>query len=175
MQILQPNTDMNTRVLKNEATDFTTFVTDHRPWRQDPHFLCLLAESGIRDWECRILWLPKPERRLRDQLGLQHNVSVPGGRTRPSRSPVDCKNGPFLTNLQPRLLLVRVVEGRAPETVEVKAIGISDNPPLYRLLADGKTYGLNVKTTGLPAGQYLATTFDDSGQIPAFDVQFTLR
>jgi hypothetical protein len=88
---------------------------------------------------------------------------------------VDCKNGPFLGDLNARLSLVRLVKGQAPEQVEVKVVGISDNPPIYRIQADGKTYHLNVKTTNLSAGDYLATTFDDSGQIPAFEVQFTLR
>jgi hypothetical protein len=167
LQIFQPNTDMNTRVLKNEATNITTFVRNIDPGGRIPTFSVFSLNQASVTGNAVSCGYQTPVENSVYNLGSNLAFRF--------QAAVDCKNGPFLGNLQARLSLVRLVEGRAPESVEVKVVGISNNPPVYRLQADGKTYHLNVKTTNLSPGVYLATTFDDSGRIPAFEVQFTLR
>jgi hypothetical protein len=167
VQIFQPNTDMNTRVLKNEATDITTFVKNIDPGGRTRTFSVFsLNQASVTGNAVSCGYQTPVEGSV---YNLSSNLAFR------FQAAVDCKNGPFLGDLNARLSLVRLVKGQAPEQVEVKVVGISDNPPIYRIQADGKTYHLNVKTTNLSSGDYLATTFDDSGQIPAFEVQFTLR
>jgi hypothetical protein len=173
VQIEQNNTTSNTRALKNEATDFTTFVADLDPGGRTRTFSVFsLNQASVigNAVSCGLQNLSDGSVFQADaSITFQFKAAVEGG---------NCKNGPFLTTLRPRLSVVRLVEGRAPEAVEIQAAGISDFPPFYRLLADG-TYKLNMKLKveppAVPAGDYLATTFDDSGQIPAFWVQFSLR
>jgi hypothetical protein len=89
----------------------------------------------------------------------------------------NCSNGPFLTNLNPRLVLLQVTN---------LSTGNASPHPVPYMLADGTTcpvtgcsyrasgngWILNVKASSLqgsPSGiTYFGTTFDDSDQIPSF-------
>jgi len=92
----------------------------------------------------------------------------------------NCSNGPFLTNLHARLVLVQLnnlsTAGAAPHRVDFT---LSDGTPctesspcFYNLSTS--TWILNVSTKGLQGAVngvltgYLGTTIDDSNQIPTF-------
>jgi WD40 repeat protein len=166
LQIFQPNTDEHTKLLKNEATDVTTFFTNIDPGGTVDDFSVFSLNQAAVTGSAVSCGYQSPIEGSVYNLGSNLSFRF--------QAAINCKKGPFENDLEARLSLVRLVEDGAPHPVEVKVVGISDAPPIYRLQADG-TYHLNVKTTNLLAGDYLATTFDDSGQIPAFEVQFTLR
>lgn len=166
LQIFQPNTDANTRVLRNEATEITTFVTNLDPGGTTDEFSVFSLNQASVAGNAVSCGYQSPI-----VEGSVHNL----GSTLSFRfqAAANCSSGPFLMNLQPRLSLVRLTKGQAPHPVPVEVAGSSGEPPLYRLQPDGKTYKLNVKATN--PGDYIATTFDDSGKIPVFWVQFTVR
>jgi hypothetical protein len=80
--------------------------------------------------------------------------------------------------IMPLLMITQLVPGKAPisETVNVK--GNSGGLPLF--LFSGNTWQLQVDSTNLPVGEYLATVIDLSNpisnpNIPAFGVKFSLK
>jgi hypothetical protein len=169
LQIFQPNTDLNTRVLKNEAADITTFVRSIDPGgRIDTFSVFSLNQTSVTTGSAVFCGYQSP---VHEGSEHKQGSTIPF-KFKAANAAANCKNGPFLMNLRPRLSLVRLVEGQAPHPVEVQVPGNSGDPPFYRL--DGQTYHLNLKTKNLPPGKYIATTFDDS--VPAaLDVEFTLR
>ena len=139
LQIFQPNTNMNTRVLKNEATDITTFVKNLDPGGTvDDFSVFSLNQTSVTGNAVSCGYESPIEGSV---YNLSSNLSFR------FQAAVNCKKGPFGGNLRARLSLVRIVEGGAPHPVVVQVVGISDAPPIYRVQADGKTYHLNVKTT----------------------------
>jgi hypothetical protein len=169
-QIFQPNTDANTRLLRNEATEITTFVKNLDPGGEtDGYSVYSLNQASVRPgaqscgYEAPIL--EGSVQNVGSTLSFRFTAIGPDS--------IDCSVGPFLNNLLARLTVVRLVEGQAPQPVTVKVAGGSGISPQYRLQGDGRTYKLQVKIDN--PGEYLATTFDDSGQIPAFWVQFIIR
>jgi hypothetical protein len=164
LQIFQPNTGGNTRVLKNEATDITTFVKNMDPGgRIDTFSVFSLNEAKVKHEVSCVYETPMLE-------GSVHNLG-----SSLSFKFRDCRTGPLLDPLLPRLSLVRLGDnGQAAQPVAFDDAGSSGGAPGYRLQPDG-TYNLNAKPIDALPGDYLATTFDDSGEIPAFWVQFKLR
>jgi hypothetical protein len=168
-KISQIPSDMDTRFLRNEAQDITTFVK--------------LADPGGTRSSFSIYSLNQaPVAGSATSCGYQTPITegaVLSSGTLPFRfqAAVNCSTGPFRTDLIPRLSLVRLVKDSAPHRETVEVAGNSGAPPIYRLQADGKTYKLEISTKHLPPGVYIATTFEDStpAKIPAFDVQFTLE
>jgi hypothetical protein len=166
LQIFQPNTDANTRVLRNEATEITTFVKNLDPGGEtDGYSVYSLNQASVSSGAGSCGYAAPIV-----EGSIQNAGSTLSFRFQAS---VDCSAGPFLKDLLPRLTVVRLAEGQAPQPVTVKVAGGSGISPQYRLQADGKTYKLQVKIDN--PGEYLATTFDDSGQISAFWVQFFIR
>jgi hypothetical protein len=96
-------------------------------------------------------------------------------------------NGPFLTNLQPLLLIVQLPPTAtpplltpAPLPITVQVAGGSGGPPIFTLGGTGSTgnnttYQLQVKTTNMSVGNYRATVIDLNNVIPSFGVDFTLQ
>lgn len=91
-----------------------------------------------------------------------------------------CAKGPFITNLLPRLTLVLLNPNNLNSSTQepVNTQGCSNqcfspyfNPPV----GQGSTWELQVDTTGLPAGTYIATTIDDTGNITEFSTIITLQ
>ena len=172
-KISQIPSDMDTRFLRNEAQDITTFVK--------------LADPGGTRSSFSIYSLNQaPVAGSATSCGYQTPITegaILSSGTLPFRfqAAANCSTGPFRKDLHPHLSLVRLVkDGAAPhqETIEVAGnSGVPPAPPIYRLQADGKTYKLEISTKHLPPGVYIATTFEDStpAKIPAFDVQFTLE
>lgn len=97
----------------------------------------------------------------------------------------DCQNGPFLTNLQPLLLIVQVFPTvknvtPAPQSIQVVVAGNSGGPPIFNLggtnsNGNNTTYQLQVQTSNMPVGDYFATAIDLNSQIPAFGTSFSLQ
>jgi hypothetical protein len=168
LKIFQPNSGMNTRVLKNEATDITTFVRSIDPGGTvDDFSVFSLNQASGNALSCGY------QRPVAEGSVHNQGSTIPFKFKAKFNAAADCEKGPFLMNLRPRLSLVRLVEGGAPHPFKAEVAGGSGSPPVYRL--EGEDYLLNLMTDNLPRGDYLATTFDDSGQISAFEVLFTLR
>jgi hypothetical protein len=161
---------MSTRVLKNETTDITTFVRSIDPGGRTRTFSVFSLNQASVTGNAVFCGYQSP---VEEGFVKNQGSTIPF-KFKAAANSANCQQGPFLLNLRPRLSLVRLVEGQAPSLFPVEVSGDSGNPPFYRL--DGQTYHLNVKTSNLPPGTYIATTFDDSGQVSAaLDVQFTLR
>ncbi len=122
MQIFQPNTDMNTRVLKNEATDITTFVKNIDPGGRTRTFSVFSLNQASVTGNAVSCGYQTPVEGSVYNLGS--NLSF---RFQAAGRPSIAETAHSWPNLEARLSLVRLVEGRAPEQVEVKVVGISDD------------------------------------------------
>jgi hypothetical protein len=91
----------------------------------------------------------------------------------------NCSTGPFLTNLNPRLVLLQLggtdaaphpVSYRLSNGTSCPATGPIPPACYYRLDPTSNTWILNVNTSTLTGGgtTYFGTTFDDANQIPSF-------
>ena len=87
----------------------------------------------------------------------------------------NCQHGPFLSgnSLEPLLLITRLLPPAAPTAQTVIVKGNSGGPPLF--IFSGQTWQLQVDTSNLPVGNYLATVIDLNNVIPAFGVSFSLN
>jgi hypothetical protein len=90
-----------------------------------------------------------------------------------------CGSGPFLTNLLPRLTLVLENPNNSASSTQepVSTTGCSSQclNGFYDLNSAKSSWQIQIKTSNLPAGKYIATTIDDSGTIPAFGIEINLQ
>jgi len=91
------------------------------------------------------------------------------------QSGTDCQHGPFLTDgmIQPLLMITQLVPPAAPNSIPVIVAGKSGGPPTF--IFSGNTWQLQVKTSTMPAGTYVATVIDLKNVIPSFGVTFSLK
>jgi hypothetical protein len=108
------------------------------------------------------------------------NFTKTGGSSIPFKftaisSGTDCQHGPFLGagTLEPLLLITQLTASAAPTAEKVIVKGNSGGPPLF--IFSGNTWQLQVDTSDLPLGNYLATVIDLNNVIPAFGVNFSLN
>ena len=125
-KIYQIPSDMNTRFLRNEALDITTFVklADPGGTRSSFSVYSLNQATVAASTSCGYRLL---SRRCRLSSGTLHFGSAAE----------NCSTGPFLKNLIPRLL-VRLVK-TAPRTAKPSRLRATRVITIYRLQADGKT------------------------------------
>lgn len=94
-----------------------------------------------------------------------------------------CVNGPFLdaTRLAPRLRLVLENPNNSASSTEkpVTPTGCSsqcsNQDGSYVLNSPNSSWQIQIDTSTLPAGRYIATTIDKNGNIPAFGIEINLQ
>lgn len=163
----------NPVVLKNESHPLTDFVI-HGSTR-----------SGGSDTTLSILTVNEQPIRVAASQSCGYispliNSQYNSGRTIPVKfqavtPPNTCATGPYMANLNPRLVLLQIsTTGAAPYPVSYTLTNSTTTCPAtgcyYRLDPTTNTWILNVDSSSLQGGgtTYFGTTFDDSNQIPSF-------
>jgi hypothetical protein len=176
LDILSVQSSTNPEVVKNEAHNVTDFVI-HGSTRgggsgSSGGSIFTVNEQPIQVTGSQSCGYTSP------LINSQYNK----GRTIPFKfqavtSPNTCASGPFVTNLNARLVLLQTTNlstpGAAPQPVPYNLSNGTQCPATgcyYRLDTTSNTWILNVDTSMLQGGgtQYFGTTFDDSNQIPSF-------
>jgi hypothetical protein len=181
LAIFSTQSSLNPVVLRNEATDVTDFVV-HGSTRVGGS--CSTCSSTYTAHEQPI--------QEAGSTSCGYTSPIPNsvfnqGRTIPFKfravpNVLDCLGGPFLTDLTPRLVIVQLTNLTtvfdAPHPVSFTSGG-SGTAPFYSL--SGSQWILNVDSStlqgavnGIPT-LYLATTIDDSHQIPSFTIGFAVE
>jgi hypothetical protein len=76
-------------------------------------------------------------------------------------------------DILPLLMITQLVQGAAPSPQDVIVKGNSGGPPIF--IFSGNRWQLQVDTSNLAVGNYLATVIDLDNKIPAFSVRFSLN
>jgi hypothetical protein len=155
-------TDMNTRLLRNEAEDVTTFVRNIDPGGTVPRFSVFSLNQVAGDNGGCAYLSPLTE-------GATFN-SGNSGKTIPVKfkcSSIDLD----VASLKPRISLVQIVPEGAPRLIfpPPPTGGTAGPSPFYRFDSRSQTWIFNLDTTGLH-GSFIITTFDNSGQVSSFEV-----
>jgi len=166
-QVLPGGVDSNTRILRNERDDVSTFVRDIDPGARSTFSAYSLNQEAGNDEQCAY-FPPVVESATLNNPG---NVTFR----------FQCANlpGTQLATLRPRISIVQLVPGAAPQPFFP---GITDltggtccTVADYRYDSTANTWVINVRFSNVTTTtSFIATTFDDNHIASSFDVQFTI-
>ena len=173
--IFTTQSTMNPRVLKNELHELTDFIIRGS------------TRGGGSDTTKSIFTINQQPIQVTGSQSCGYispllNSQYKRGRTIPFKfqavsPPNTCASGPYLSTLNPRLVLVQLTnlttQNAAPHRVDFSLSNgtrCTEASPCYFRYTGSGNWVLNVDTSSLLGGgtQYLGTTIDDSNQIPVF-------
>jgi len=173
--IFTTQSTMNPRVLKNELHELTDFIIRGS------------TRGGGSDTTKSIFTINQQPIQVTGSQSCGYispllNSQYKRGRTIPFKfqavsPPNTCASGPYLSTLNPRLVLVQLTnlttQNAAPRRVDFSLSNgtrCTEASPCYFRYTGSGNWVLNVDTSSLLGGgtQYLGTTIDDSNQIPVF-------